>query len=606
MSRQVLNHMIGPMAGQQPIDDTLRERLGVSAPTPSPYASFVQRPWLLALTLAIVTFVAYFPALRGGFIWDDDFYVTENPMLRSLAGLQAIWLKPSATVQYYPLVFTSFWAEYHLCGSPPFGYHLVNIILHALNAVLLWRVLRQLDIPGAWWAAAIFALHPVNVESVAWITERKNTLSGLFYLSAALAWLRFRPLTAKETMRAPDWRFYWLASGLFICALLSKSVTCSLPAVLVLLVWWKRGRLEKWDGLTLAPWFVLGIASGFMTRWMERHVVGASGAEWKLSFIERCLVAGRAVWFYTGKLFWPRQLTFIYPRWVIDAGAWWQYLFPLAALVVLVALWLLRSRIGRGPVVGALCFAGTLLPALGFVDVYPFIYSFAADHFQYLASASLITLIVGVAASVCGRTGRPGTQVAAVAAPVVLLALGALTWRQTHIYRDLETLWRDTITKNPQCSMAHYNLGAVLLRRGDVSDAIGQFEQAVRITPDDAEEHYSLGIALEQTGKIEDAIAQYEQALRIRPDYVKAHYSLGIALQHTGKIEDAIAHYRQALQIRPDFAQAHLNLGIALQQTGKIEDAIAQYEQALQIRPDYAEARNSLGIALQQMGNVRR
>ena len=590
------------MAGRQPIEDAPCEGSRASAPTATPYAFFAQRPWLLALVLAVVTFVAYFPALRCGYIWDDDFYVTQNPTLRSVAGLEAIWVKPETRGQYYPLVFTSFWGEHHLWELQPFGYHLVNIILHAVNAVLLWRVLRRLQIPGSWWAAAIFALHPVNVESVAWIAERKNTLSGLFYLLAALAWLRFRPLTDEESTRAPDWRFYWLALGLFACALLSKTVTSSLPAVLLLLIWWKTGRVEKRDGLALAPWFALGAASGVMTRWMETQVVGANGVDWELSFVQRCLVAGRALWFYAGKLFWPRQLIFIYPHWRIDAGAVWQYSFPLAALVVLVALWKLRSRIGRGPLVAVLCFAGTLAPALGFVDIYPFIYSFVADHFQYLASAGLITLVVGAVASAGKRTGRRGTLVAAVAAPVVLLTLGALTWRQSHVYQNLETLWRDTITKNPECSMAHYNLGAVLLRRGEVTEAIGHFEQALRITPDDAEEHYSLGIALQQTGRIVDAIAQYEQALRIRPDYVKAHYSLGIALQQTGKIEDAIAHYKQALQIRPDYAQAHLNLGIALQQTGKIEDAIAQYEQALQIRPDYAEARYSLEIARQQMG----
>ena len=396
---------------------------------------------------------------RAGFIWDDDSYVTNNTPLRTVDGLRGIWGKPGTTIQYYPLVFTSFWVEYQVWKLQPLGYHLVNVLLHALNAVLLWRVLRRLEIPGAWWAAAIFALHPVGVESVAWITERKNVLSGLFYLLAVLAYLRFRPLTAGEPARAPDWRLYWLALGLFVCALFSKTVTCSLPAVLLLLVWWKNGRVERRDVLALAPLFVLGAASGFMTTWMEKHSVGASGAEWALSFVQRCLVAGRALWFYTGKLFWPRHLTFIYPRWEIDASVAWQYLFPVAALVVLIALWLLRSRIGRGPLVAVLFFAGTLVPALGFFDVFPFRYSYVADHFQYLACIGLISLAVSMGTAICRRAGTWGRTLGMVAAAIVMLILGVSTWRQARIYQDLTTLWRDTLMKNPQCWMAHANLG---------------------------------------------------------------------------------------------------------------------------------------------------
>ncbi len=384
------------------------------------------KAWLLALTLLAATFIAYQPVWHAGFIWEDDDYVTKNQALHSVDGLQRIWSTPGTTHQYYPLVFTSFWVEYHLWRLQPFGYHLVNVILHAVNAVLLWRVLRRLGLPGAWWAAAIFALHPVNVESVAWITERKNTLSGLFYLLAALAWLRFRPLTAGETSRTPEWRFYWVALGLFACALLSKTVTCSLPAVLVLLIWWKTGRLEKRDGLALAPWFVLGAASGLMTRWMERRL-GASGAPWELSFVQRCLVAGRALWFYAGKLIWPHDLTFSYPRWRVDAGVVWQYSFPLAALAVVAALWKVRSRIGRGPLVAVLFFAITLVPALGFFDVFPFRYSYVADHFQYIASLGLIAL----GAALVGRAAmyfRAPAMLPGFAA-VILPLLMILTWR---------------------------------------------------------------------------------------------------------------------------------------------------------------------------------
>jgi hypothetical protein len=268
-------------------------------------------------------FVAYQPTWHAGFIgWDDDSYVTDERALRSLGGLERIWVKPGTTPQYYPLVFTTFWAEYHVWKLQPFGYHLVNILLHGLNAVLLWFVLRRLKIPGSWWAAAVFVLHPVGVESVAWITELKNTQSGVFFLLSMLCFLRFRPLNGRDAVRVCDWRDYPLALVLFLCALLSKTATCPVPAVLALLIWWKTGRFGKRDALELTPLFVLGVASGFMTIWMEKQYTGVvRGAEWSLSLAQRCLVAGRALWFYAGKLFWPRDFTFIYPRWEVDASA---------------------------------------------------------------------------------------------------------------------------------------------------------------------------------------------------------------------------------------------------------------------------------------------
>ena len=597
------NPMIASMTNGQSTDNAPAQQSMASAPTTK--TTSVPQSWVCAFVLVLITLLAYQPVWRAGFIWDDDSYVTGNQALRSLDGLQGIWSKPGTTRQYYPLVFTGFWAEYHLWKLQPLGYHLVNVLLHALNAVLLWRMLRRLEIPGAWWAAAIFALHPVAVESVAWITERKNVLSCLFYLLAVLAYLRYRPLTDREAARACDWRYYPLVLVLFLCALLSKTVTCSLPAVLLLLVWWKNGRVERRDVLALAPLFVLGVASGFMTTWMEKHAVGATGAEWTLSFVQRGLVAGRALWFYAGKLFWPRQLAFIYPHWEIDAGATWQYLFPVAALVVLIALWLLRSRAGRGPLVAVLCFAGTLVPALGFFDVYPFRYSYVADHFQYMACIGLIALAVGASATVSQRAGRRGRALGALIGAVVLLVLGVCTWQQARVYQNLETLWSDTLAKNPNAWLAHNNLSTILLQEGRIEDAIWHYEQALRIKPDLAEAHYNLGNALFQAGKIQDAIWHWEQALRLQPDYAEAHYNLGCALFQAGRMSEAIEQYVQTIRIMPGHAEAHNNLGLALAQVGKIQDAIGHYEQALRSKPAYAEAHYNLGDALARVGRVQ-
>ena len=422
--------------------------------------------------IVLLVFLAYLPALHGGFIWDDDFYVTNNPTLHDLGGLQRIWFKVGAVPQYYPMVHTTFWLEYHLWGLNPVGYHLINVLLHATAAILLWQVLLHLQIPGAWLAAVLFALHPVCVESVAWITERKNVLSAVFYFAAALAYLRFVALEEPGGPNRLRWYWYLGALVLFMAALLSKTVTCSLPAALLLVCWWKKGRVQRGDILPLLPFFVLGVGLGLMTAWIEKYHVGAQGAEWSLTFGERCLIAGRALWFYAGKLVWPVHLTFIYPRWKIEPEVWWQWLFPIAAVGVVAGLWLARRRIGKGPLVAVLFFAGTLGPALGFVNVYPMRYSFVADHFQYLASVGLITLCAAGLA-----------RIPRIIPATLVVLLGALTWQQAGIYRNLETLWRDTLAKNPDCWMAHNNLGHLLSNQGRIDEAMEHYHKAIQINP---------------------------------------------------------------------------------------------------------------------------
>jgi protein O-mannosyl-transferase len=341
-----------------------------------------RKEWWLGLLLLAVILLAYQPVWHAGFVWDDDNYVTKNRTLHDLSGLRQIWFDTKATPQYYPLVYTTFWVEYHVWKLNPLGYHIVNELLHALGAILLWRVLKRLELPGAWLAAAIFALHPVNVESVAWITERKNVLSGVFFFAAAWAYLRFAGETGSQKRR----RGWWLAGLLlFVCALLSKTAACSLPVVLLLARWWKQKRLEWGDVLPLVPFFVVGLGLGLQTAWLEKHHVGAGGAEWSASFAERWLIAGRALWFYAGKLFWPVNLTFVYPRWQLDVGIWWQWLFPAGALATVATLWFGRKKFGGGPLAAILIFASTLFPILGFLNVYYMRYSFVADHFQYFA-----------------------------------------------------------------------------------------------------------------------------------------------------------------------------------------------------------------------------
>jgi len=541
--------------------------------------------------IVLVVLLAYLPVLRCGFIWDDDAYVTENPTLHDLGGLQRIWFEVGAVPQYYPLVHTTFWLEYHLWGLHPLGYHLVNVLLHATAAILLWQVLLRLRIRGAWLAAVIFALHPVCVESVAWITERKNVLSAVFYFAAAMAYLRFAGLEEAVTSNRRRWYCYWGALVLFMAAMLSKTVTCSLPAALLLVCWWKKDRVQRGEILPLLPFFVIGVAAGLVTTWVEKYHVGAQGADWSFTFAGRCLIAGRSLWFYAGKLVWPVHLTFIYPRWKIETEVWWQWLFPVAAIGVVAGLWLARRRIGKGPLVAVLFFVGTLGPALGFVNVFPMRYSFVADHFQYLASVGLITLCaVGL------------DRILRVIPAALVVLLGMLTWQQAGIYRNQETLWRDTLARNPQCWMAYNNLGNCFYNQGRIGEAMEYYRKAIQINPNFFEALSNLGLTLAAQGRFDEAIENYRKSIQANPIYYKALNNLGIALTAQGRFDEAIENFHKAIQINPNFHETLNNLGIALAAQGRFDEAIENYRKAIQINPDSSETLNNLGLALASQG----
>jgi Flp pilus assembly protein TadD len=542
---------------------------------------------LAAVALLMVTLLAYQPAMRAGFIWDDDDYVTNNHTLRTAEGLKQIWFEPRSIPQYYPLVHSSFWMEYQLWGLNPTGYHVINIVLHVIAALMLWRVLALLGLPGAWAVACIFAVHPVHVESVAWITERKNVLSLIFYLGALFAYFQ-----------SDRQRNYVIALMLFVCAMLSKTVACSLPAAIVLIVWWKHGRVTRKDVLRLAPMFVIGLALGVMTAWLEKRFVGADGQDWSLSFIERILVAGRAVWFYAMKMVWPAGLTFIYPRWQIDSSAAWQYLFPAGVIAVLATLWFMRGKWGRGPLVAALLFCGTLLPALGFVNLYPMRYSFVADHFQYAGSIALIVSIV--AASSRWLDARRLN----IAACLVVLTLGALTWKQSLNYHDRVALWQDTISKNQNCWMAELNLAVCLYEQGDDASALPHVRRSLQIKPDHAEAHNTLGVIYARRGKAELATREYEEALRLGPYLASAHANYGVLLARTGKPRLAIPHFAAAAELSPSNVNTIYNWATASADVGALDEAEFLYRRTLEMAPSHAGAHLHYSDLLRQRGRM--
>jgi tetratricopeptide (TPR) repeat protein len=547
----------------------------------------------VALALPVAVLAAYWPALRGGLVWDDDAHVT-RPDLRSLHGLWRIWSEPGATQQYYPVLHSAFWAEHRLWGDSALGYHLANVLLHLAATLLLYLVLRRLSVPGALLAASVFALHPVCVESVAWISEQKNTLSTVFCLAAGLAYLRF------DVERR--WRWHALGIALFGLALLSKSVTATLPAALLVVLWWKRGRLSwRNDILPLVPWFCLGAGAGAMTAWMERTFIGARGAAFGLSLADRFLVAGRAVWFYLGKLLWPSDLAFIYPRWTVDERSGWQYLYPAAALIAVAALYAVRGRT-RGPLAAALLYAGTLFPALGFINVYPFVFSYVADHFQYLAAAGMISAAVAGLA-LAGDRGPPGARVAWRAAAACMLALLALlTWRQSGKYRDVETFYASILERNPASWLAHDNLGVLLAQRGQPKEATAHYLEAMRLNPDYPEAYNNYGNVLAQAGRWAEAAEAYAGALRVRPSFAAAEKNWGNAMSDAGRLGEAELHFRNALRLQANYADAHYGLANALANSGRLPEAVAEYREALRLQPESPEARANLGLALAEEG----
>jgi len=555
--------------------------------------SWSKRDWFFCLVLAVVTMLAYHPAWHGGVLWDDEAHIG-GPELRTLDGLRRIWFVPRTTQQYYPLLHTSYWLQQKLWGDSITGYHIVNLLLHIGCVVLVLRIVRFLRIPGAELAATIFALHPVNVETVAWIAERKNTLSGVFALAATLWYLRFDENRSR--------RSYALALGLFLLGLLSKTAIVTLPLALLVIFWWKRGAISwRHDVVPLIPFFFFSAAAGLMTRWVEYGNIGYRARMLDLSLLDRCLIAGRAFWFYLWKLLWPSNLMFVYPRWEISAAVPWQYIFPLAVLVLLGILWSLR-RWSRTPLAGVLVYMVLLLPSLGFANIYFFLYSFVADHWQYLACLGIITPCASGIVLLATRlkSGYAWLE------PGVTLVIGGvlflLTWQQSRMYNNAETLYRTTIAHNPACWLAYDQLVDILYQANRIPEAMNLFKDELRIKP--AVAHYSLGNALLRKGRTSEAIDQFTEALRINPDYAEAHNNLGYALLVTGRTSAAIEQCKEALRIDPTYAHAHNNLGNALAQTGRASEAIDHYKQTLRMNPNSADAHSNLGAALAQMGRI--
>jgi tetratricopeptide (TPR) repeat protein len=563
----------------------------------------------LGVLLVGAIIAAYWGALHGAFLWDDDLHVTANPTIIGPLGLKEIWT--TARANYFPLVLANFWLQHAAWGLNPLGYHIVTLACHALAALLLWRTLARLQVPGAWWGAALWALHPVQVESVAWICELKNTQSAVFFLAAALCWLHWleagrrfdatlpdagRSKAAAETRRT---LFYVLALLGALLAILSKPSAVMLPVALAFCAWWGRGRIAWRDLVPLAPFFALSALAAGWTIWEQKHHSGAIGPEWSQTLPERLAIAGRALWFYLGKIVWPEPLIFIYPRWdLAGTGVLVSWLAPLAALGAF-ALLIWRSRDGRlRPALFATAyFAALLFPVLGFFSVYFFRYSFVGDHFQYLASMGPLALAgAGVA--------QLRRRLALWVGGAVVVTFALLTARQTSAYTSNEALWRHTLARNPTAVMAWLNLGDTLAHAGRYEESMAAYRRGLELRPDDAPGWNDLGNLLVIVGRPAEAVPCFERSLALRPDSAETHSNLGNALHDIGRTEEALAHLRRALALAPDYGAAHNNLGVQLAAAGRHAEAASHFEAALRASPADAKTRDNLVRALHRQGTT--
>lgn len=546
-----------------------------------------------AAVLVLAVAVFYLPALRGGFVFDDWILLVQQPLIHASDGLRRIWFTAEAP-DYYPISWTSFWLQWHLWGAWPMGYHIVNMLLHAVNAVLVVQVLRRLEVRGAWLAGVIFAVHPVNVAAVAWISEQKTTLAMLFFLMSVLAWLRFA--------RNAQGRWYAASLGCFLFSLLAKPAAVTWPVVVLGLAWWKRGRVTRRDLGQCVPFLVLSIVTGVTAIWFQSvRVLEGQPARTDV-FLARLAGAGWAVWFYLFKAVVPADLSMLYPRWQIDPSQPLVYVPGLLLVLLLGYCWRQRRTWGADVLVGAGYYIMMLFPVLGFFDQGFYRYSFVADHWQYMAIIGVIALIVGGAASVVMKWHPAQQQTARVAATIMVVGLGVLTWNQSRVYFDEETLWRDTIAKNPSAWLAHYNLGVTLASKGRLEEAIAAYESALRLKHEYADAMVNLGMALAQQGKLDEAVARWEAAARVQPDNIEAHNNLGAVYAQREDFKQAVLEFSVVLLLKPEDAEVHANLGTVYLSQGQLEKATDQFQAALRIDPRMMPVRLNLGIVLARLG----
>jgi len=582
---------------------------GTSKPTirnvvPDVSLSFsFKQDWVWALILFLAVMLTYTPIWQAGFVWDDEVNITHNPCIVGPLGLKEIWTTSAG--QFFPLVLTTFWVEHELWGLAPLPYHLVSVLLHAACAVSLWRVLQSLQIPGSWLGAALWALHPLQVESVAWISEMKNTQSGLFYLLTILFFVKY--LRTKDLGREVDVNWNYALTLIFAAlAMMSKASTVVLPIVLCLCAWWVEGQWRWHNLVKLTPVFTMSIVDAGLSLWSYRSGVRVSyDPQWTETWPQRIATVGDVIWFYLGKLLWPHPLMTVYPRWQINAGLGISYLPLLAVIAILLFLWFKRtSWWGRSFFFAFSYFLIGLSLFLTLIDQSFWQFSFVEDHLQFLAGMGPLAM-VGMSLALFSNVILPERRwLQGFFGAVLLLVLGLWSWKRAWVYQSDETLWGDALAKNPNCWVAYSNIGTVFAQRGQIHQAMAYYQKALEINPNYADAHNNFGAMLAQNGRLDEAMSQYRKAIDINPDHADAHNNLGALFMQQGKVDEALIQYKKALQINSNYIDAYNNLGLAFVKKGQLNEAIAQYQNALKVDPGNADVHNNLGATFIQKGQL--
>lgn len=533
------------------------------------------------ILLAIIV-IAYIPAWKAGFIWDDDQHLTKNPCIVGPSSFADIWTSTQA--YYYPLVLTTFWFIHQIAGLNPLPYHVLNVLMHAGSAIVLWQVLRKLNVRSGWLGAALWAMHPVMVQSVAWITELKNTQSGFFYLLSIFFFLEWDDARKRS--------FFTFSLLFFVMAITSKTSTVMLPVVLGLCLWWRHNRVGVQHFVRLIPFFAVSAAASAWTIWEQEYHSGAQGVRFAMSWPERFAVAGYDLWFYLFKLLWPARLSFFYPQWKIDTASMLTSVPLSLAVIGLGILFWKRNGPIRPVFFATAYFVTSLFPVLSFFNVFFFRYSFVSDHFQYLAAMGPLALAAAGIFYALEKFGEAKWWPRI--AFVLLVFLAQATWRQTTNYVDAEHLYRMAIDRNPECWPAYTNLGAQFLQEQRFDDALDYCQKALTIKPDVAETQYNLGNCYLAKRDFATAIPAYQAALRLQPGNPRTHSNLAACLVSTGSVEQALEQWQEAVRVDPNYAEAHYNLGYVLGQLGRRDEAISHLKEAVRIRPGYAAAKDQL------------
>jgi len=574
---------------------------------------------LYAAIIVLVGLWIYSPAYHGDWLWDDDQAITANPVAQGPWSFYKHWVRPDGA-DYFPLTATAFWLEWHAFGMSPTGYHAVNIILHIIGSLLFWRLLHVMKLPGAWLGGLLFAIHPICIESVTWVSELKNTLSQPLFLLSAISYVQFDD-SDKSTPAAN--RHYVWAIVFFLLSMFAKTSVVAMPVVLLLYAWWKRGRITQKDLAYAGPFFLISIILGLMTIYyqhgraigQEKIIVGdllSIGG-----FLQRTAVAGMAILFYLWKTIWPFNLLPIYPRWEVDPPKLWQFLpWPIMAAAV---WWLWSNRgsaerptLARHALFALGFFVLMLGPILGFITISYMRITWVADHFLYLPMISIIGLASAAIATWFSRASESERPMAVATGAILLAVLSYSSFRYAHAWANEDALWTHTLQTNHEAWQAHNRLGAKKFARGDVDGAHYHFQNSTRLRPDLGETHNNLGTTLSaraqmfaQQGnpaaankEMTAAIEQFVEACRVTPHVPAIQVNLANALAAAGRFGEAADRYRFLLEKEPGNPALINNYGVALYKQGKKEEAIVQFRKALEIAPNLKDARESLAVAL--------